>query len=307
MEEGLVRQERQDLANYEPIELSVEEIVNKVAKVREVAAKVMKEGIHFGTIPGTPKPTLYKAGGEILALTFRLAPKYENKRIDLPKGHVEYQVNCFLYHIHNGEFYGSGVGSCSTMEGKYRYRWENTGRPVPQEYWDTRDSSILGGPTYVARKAQKGTSKVWMIFQRVEHDNPADYANTALKMAAKRAYVDAILKATAASEVYTQDLEDLPNGSVGEEHGGATSPPPQEAPPPTGESEPPAQSDSGADSRLISDKQRKRLYAIAKGSGCSDDMFKDELLRMGVESSKDITRDQYDDIVSHFESLKQAD
>ena len=45
---------------------------------------------------------------------------------------------------------------------------------------------------------------------RVEHDNPADYYNTALKMAKKRAQVDATLTVTAASDFFTQDLEPLP-------------------------------------------------------------------------------------------------
>ena len=44
--------------------------------------------------------------------------------------------------------------------------------------------------------------------QRVEFDNPADYYNTVLKMAKKRAHVDAILTATAASDCFTQDVED---------------------------------------------------------------------------------------------------
>ena len=45
---------------------------------------------------------------------------------------------------------------------------------------------------------------------RIEHDNPADYYNTVLKMAKKRAHVDAVLTATAASDIFTQDIEDMP-------------------------------------------------------------------------------------------------
>ena len=43
---------------------------------------------------------------------------------------------------------------------------------------------------------------------KVEHDNPADYYNTALKMAKKRALVDACLTVTAASDIFSQDLEE---------------------------------------------------------------------------------------------------
>src|SRR5690606_12324178 len=53
---------------------------------------------------------------------------------------------------------------------------------------------------------------------------PADIANTVLKMACKRAQVAMIINATACSDIFTQDLEDIPGeiveGMVGGEDGG---------------------------------------------------------------------------------------
>jgi hypothetical protein len=43
---------------------------------------------------------------------------------------------------------------------------------------------------------------------------PSDMMNTVLKMAKKRSHVDAILTATAASDIFTQDIEDGGNGSA---------------------------------------------------------------------------------------------
>ena len=43
----------------------------------------------------------------------------------------------------------------------------------------------------------------------METDNPADHYNTVFKMAKKRALVDAVLTTTAASDIFTQDLEDI--------------------------------------------------------------------------------------------------
>src|SRR5690606_20296729 len=40
--------------------------------------------------------------------------------------------------------------------------------------------------------------------------DPADVANTVLKMAKKRAQIDMTLTALAASDIFTQDIEDLP-------------------------------------------------------------------------------------------------
>lgn len=44
--------------------------------------------------------------------------------------------------------------------------------------------------------------------ERVENIDIADTYNTVLKMAKKRAHVDAILTVTAASDIFTQDLEE---------------------------------------------------------------------------------------------------
>lgn len=209
------------LSHYQPeaVELSVDEIVHKIEKVRDVAARVMKEDIHFGTIPGTQKPTLYKAGAEILGLTFMMAPKYEGERqpIDLGNGHREYIIRCDMYHKVTEKFLGSGVGSCSTMESKYRFRpgpVTSTGKPVPKEYWDCRKSDpkraqeLLGGKGYSTKKID-GNWEIVQAGEVVENPNIADTYNSVLKIGSKRAYIDATLKATAASEVYTQDLEDM--------------------------------------------------------------------------------------------------
>lgn len=224
-------------------ELTVEDIVAKIQKVKDIQKAVLKKDIHFGTIPGTPKPSLYKPGAEILNMTFRLTPRYEGERepIDLGNGHREYVIRCELFHIHTGTFYGSGVGSCSTLESKYRYRpgpVEPTGRPVPGSYWDMRKTDpakaleLLGGKGFVTKKVD-GRWEICRAGEVIENPNLADQYNTVLKMAAKRAYIDATLKANCASEVFTQDLEDMRDNDdarqgKGNDEDGA---PPTDAPP----------------------------------------------------------------------------
>jgi len=186
------------------IGLSVAQVIAQSQKVIEVMRSVMKEDVHYGTIPGCPKPCLYKPGAEKLGLTFRLSPRFEIIEVDLGNGHRKYDVVCRLTTIGSERFISEGVGSCSTMEGKYRFRSESTGQEVPKEYWKHRDSALLGGHEFSPKKLDGQ----WVIVHRVEHDNPADYYNTCAKMAAKRAHVAAILLATAASDVFTQDVED---------------------------------------------------------------------------------------------------
>lgn len=217
--------------------MNVATLRHQVNTIQHVMREVMKSDEHYGKIPGCgDKPTLLQPGAQKLALTFGFAASYEIEQADKPGGHREYNVRCKLTHRASGGFVGEGVGCASTMEGKFRFRTgpkQLTDKPVPQNYWNLRKSDpkaaqqLLGGPGF---STQKNDSGVWMIAQgggeKVEHDNPADYYNTVLKMAKKRAYVDATLTATAASDIFTQDIEDDPGL-----FGGSAPAPQQQAPP----------------------------------------------------------------------------
>jgi hypothetical protein len=176
----------------------------------------MKKNEHYGTIPGTDKPTLLKAGAEKLGFAFRLAPTFRVTERDVGNGHREYSVVCTLTHSPSGVLLGEGVGLCSTMETKYRYRQAQ--RICPK----------CGQPAIIKGKAEYGGG--WVCYtkkggcnakfadgdasiegqktEQVENPDIADTYNTVLKMAKKRAHVDAILTATAASDIFTQDMED---------------------------------------------------------------------------------------------------
>ena len=203
-------------------EMTVQAVVDRKRKIVEVMEAVMKDGEHFGTISGCgPKPTLLKAGAEVLAMTFGLAPSFRVERTDLPNGHREYQVICTLTHIATGAVVSEGVGCGSTMESKHR--WRGGARLCPE----------CGKPTIIKGKEQYGGG--WVCFpkrggcgakwkdgddaiesqsvERVENPDPADQYNTVLKMAKKRAQVDCTLTACGASDLLAQDLEDLPPGS----------------------------------------------------------------------------------------------
>ncbi len=230
--------------------LSVQALVAQVALIQQVMSAAMKSGEHYGPIPGCgDKPTLLKPGAEKLCLLFRLAPSYAIEERNLDGDHREYRIVASLASIPSGAFVGQGVGTCSTMEGKYRYRRggdaasvEITDRPVPRAYWDLKKDNpakaqeLLGGKGHRPAKDPDGN---WMIArvkggggsaEKVENDNPADVFNTVLKMAKKRALVDAVLTATAASDIFAQDLEDLKANM--DAHADATAPAPALTPAP---------------------------------------------------------------------------
>jgi hypothetical protein len=199
-------------------EMSVKAVVDRKRKIQEVLEAVMKEGEHYGKIPGCgDKPTLFKAGAEVLAVTFGLAPRFVVTKTDLSNGHREYEVVCTLRHIASGLDVGEGLGAATTMESKHR--WRGSGRKCPE----------CGSATIIKGQAQYGGG--WLCFAkkggcgqkwkegdqaieaqeagRIENPDPADLYNTVLKMAKKRAQVDATLTAVGASDILTQDLEDL--------------------------------------------------------------------------------------------------
>lgn len=205
----------------------VQELLQQVSLIQQVMKEAMRDGEHYGVVPGCGnKPTLLKPGAEKLSFVFRLAPEFDEQTIDLGNGHREVRVKCTLRKVGNPNIvFGQGVGSCSTLEAKYRYRTgpkESTGRPVPKSYWDVRASNpgkareLIGGKGFSTMKDDSGQWVICQQGEKAEHDNPADYYNTVLKMAKKRAHVDAVLTATAASDLFTQDVEDIHENGNGE-------------------------------------------------------------------------------------------
>lgn len=165
--------------------------------VQEVMKKVMKQDVHFGKIPGTPKPTLYKAGAEQLCMVFRIAPSFQVE--DLSNSDtIRYRVTCRGTHQVTGLVLGEAMGEASGGEEKYKWR-----KPVcDEEFNDT--------PAHLRReKWVKGYQSNPPHKQKQIRTEPADAANTVLKMATKRAHVAMVLAVLAASDMFAQDLEDM--------------------------------------------------------------------------------------------------
>ena len=202
-----------------PAPLTVQQVLTHVALIQQIMSAAMKEGEHYGRIPGCgDRPVLLKPGAEKLCLLFRLAPAYDVEERQLERGHREYRVTTTLTSVTSQVLIGQGVGACTTLENKYRFRAgpaEITDRAVPRAYWDIRQDDpakaqeLIGGKGFTVKKVD---GQGWMVArcgEKVETDNPADHYNTVLKMAKKRALVDAVLTTTAASDIFTQDLEEI--------------------------------------------------------------------------------------------------
>jgi hypothetical protein len=164
-----------------PVNLDAE--IEKAIQMRETFNKLfnnlLQQGIDFDRIPGTDKPTLLKPGADLLCQVFHFAssePKIMSSIEDFDKGIFSYTVSIPIVHRDTGILVSVGIGSANSYEVKYKYR-----------YIDSEDGEKV----------------------RVTNPEPADQQNTLVKMAAKRAYIDGVLKATGASRMFTQDIEDM--------------------------------------------------------------------------------------------------
>jgi hypothetical protein len=255
---------------------TAKQIAAQARLLQRVVHEVMQEDVHYGIIPGTPKPTLFKAGAEKLLSTFNVAvtpQEFDQSGED----DVTYLVHCAGHHQVTGIHLGTGVGWASTNEEKYKWR-----RAVcDEEYEDTDEDRRR-------IKYQKYRGEVERVKQiRTE---PADLANTVLKMAKKRAQIDLTLTATGASDVFTQDLDE--DGNLVQRNGSPenrrSSQPARSAPRgPTG---------SG---KLATDKQvafiKSKLESSQKTLAALCEAMK-------VEGIEKLTMDQVNDTLAWIES-----
>jgi hypothetical protein len=194
----------------------IEAVINQRKAIMQAVKEAMLVDVHYGTIPGTKKPTCLKPGAEVLCLLFGLRPQFEEKT-EHRGDHLETVYTCTLYSP-DGFIMGQGVGSCSTMESKYR--WRNAARKCPACGIEaiSKSKEEYGGGYYCNKKAggcgakfNKGDATIEkQECGKIENADIADLFNTVRKMAKKRAHIDAALTTTGASEFFTQDMEDSP-------------------------------------------------------------------------------------------------
>lgn len=165
--------------------------MNKIAQMQAVVQKTLKQGHDFGEVPGTSKPTLLKPGGEKICMLFGLNPEYEflKSTEDYDKEFFSYNIRCTLFR--NGQPVAQGVGSCNSKEKKYRFINVDT---IPDSYMGASESFV---------------DKYGRIKYKINNPDICSLVNTILKMAKKRAFIDAVLQVASLSEVFTQDLEDM--------------------------------------------------------------------------------------------------
>jgi len=185
--------------------MSADEAHAELERLQDFVRSVMVLGHDYGKIPGAgDKPTLLLPGAQKLCEIYGLAPIIRDieavEEWEKIPPFFNYRVRLALVSKRTDVTVAEGVGACNSKEVKYKYRtewWKGGGTPPD-------------GQGYI-KQANGGFSR------KVENTETADLANTILKMAKKRALVDATLAATRSSGLFTQDIEDMSPESLGHE------------------------------------------------------------------------------------------
>src|SRR3990167_7734557 len=227
--------------------LTDDEFDRRLAALRKGAERIgaiqralMTKDVAYGVIPGTKKPTLLKPGAEKLCLAYALAADFAPRRTigdGVPAPRLSYLTRCVL---HRGEVGGPiaavGYGAANSWEPRYRYRGGERTCPNCQKVGTVIKGKEEYGGGWLCWPKKGGCNTKWrdgdaaiegQDVGQVENPDPFDLDVTLAKMAEKRAHVDATLRATGASSLFTQDMEDRPPDA----------PPDDSPPPPAGEVE----------------------------------------------------------------------
>lgn len=175
-----------ELTQYqENLPMTAEDITAQRDVVKQIMAKAMVKDVHFGVIPGTQRPTLLKVGSDMLLSAFHIAAEPVVEDLSQPDV-IHYRVRVRGTTMGSGNLVGVGIGEASSNEEKYKWRkchqreFDNT----PE---NRRRTKYYGNGNAVPQV-------------RTE---PADVANTVLKMAKKRAQIDLTLTVLAAGDIFT--------------------------------------------------------------------------------------------------------
>lgn len=192
--------------------------IEALDRFQRIVKQRLVQGHDFGVIPGTQKPTLLKPGAEKITKLLGLADHYEilDRAEDWDRPLFRYLIRCTLVSVSTGVIISQGLGECNSMEARYRWREAKRRCPACGAEAIIKGKEQYGGG-WVCFKKQGGCGATWpdndarIMEQKVglvENEDVYSLVNTILKIAKKRALVDAALSAGRLSDMFTQDLED---------------------------------------------------------------------------------------------------
>lgn len=101
--------------------LAVSDLKARTEIIHKLMRECMKEGVHYGTIPGTPAPSLWKPGAEMIGLLFSISVTTEIVSETVTDEEASFHVVATAT-SNTGQILGQARAWCSTAEQKHRWR-----------------------------------------------------------------------------------------------------------------------------------------------------------------------------------------
>lgn len=264
------------------------------AEVTELITKALKDGEDYGIIPGTKRPTLLKPGAERLTIAFGAHAEFEilEQEIDHDR------PNAYLKRSWRwGEKRGEKIWTeePGTSQGIYRYV--------------VRCSLVRPGGAVVGQGMGSCSSMESRYI-----DRPRDVENTILKMAKKRAHVDAVLSMAGLSDRFTQDLEDLPREvdyvppAEAPSNPGSRAPKQARGDDPGSSGPPPTDEPKDEPKRLSTRAQQRMFFAVTKSLGWDEGFAQQWLMDHadGVQHTAEVEVDRMSKLLDELQALREA-
>lgn len=152
-------------------EEAIQTIQNNIEMAQRLVMNVLEKDVDYGIHPGTDSLALRDPGASKIINAFNCYPDHKILYSQETNEIITFQIQANLISRQTDNVVGTGIGSCSTMETKYGFRWVES----PEDYGYKREELT---------RRRRGK-------YRIPNPEVSDLGNTILKMATKRAEIDA--------------------------------------------------------------------------------------------------------------------
>ena len=166
-----------------PDQATIGDTIQSMIVLQENIQKLLVEDVDYGHIPGVPGKMLFDCGASKLINAFNCYAG-ERRVINFVDdgSKVTIMVEVPLIDRATGQVVQTGIGAASTLESKHKYRWMD----------NLEELLALGFGEEERKKVKSRTdTKTGVISFRIPNPEHGDLLNTIVKMASKRAEVDA--------------------------------------------------------------------------------------------------------------------
>lgn len=162
---------------------AIEKTKRSIALLQTMVGDMLERGVDYGRIPGTPADSLWDPGASQILGAFNSYPGERRfLKFEDTAEKIAVCVEVPIISRATGQVVTTGIGAASTLETKYKYRWE-----ANPKKWGYDEEAIK---TFKLKKGKDDDGNPTTLY-RIPNPEHSELLNTIVKMATKRAEVDA--------------------------------------------------------------------------------------------------------------------